>query len=211
MNSGPGRSKKFLSQLGPVGSDAKEYARKLNDLHRNFYKDLAASKPQTYGAFLNGWLKRADKRDEFINNYKCGGSSGSASGSGSGQSGNVQKPEPLPTKDEEPFAEEFCTSIGGKCQLTTKTCDGDLVSGKCKTQPANVKCCVPSKSATGSQAQAPDSSSACGGDKSEEALEMIFEHEGLCQNSPKDSGMVWHMRGGRGKRGKRGREGMERE
>ncbi len=67
VNSGPGRSKQFLRDLGAIGgSSAKDYARRLNEMHRQFYKKIGTG---GNARFLNGWLNRADDRDDFIDTY----------------------------------------------------------------------------------------------------------------------------------------------
>jgi len=67
VNSGVGRSAQFLGKLGAVGSDAKAYAKKLNEMHRQFYKQIGVGKN---AKFLKGWLARAASRDAYITNYK---------------------------------------------------------------------------------------------------------------------------------------------
>jgi len=70
VNSGVGRAKNYMLALGTFkGGDAKEYARKMNDLHRQDYKKWGAEGTSNH-KFLKGWLARADDRDKFINNYK---------------------------------------------------------------------------------------------------------------------------------------------
>jgi len=59
VNSGPGRSQAFMKQLGSAGTDMKSYAKKMNELHRQFYKQIG-------GPNLQGWLNRANARDQYI-------------------------------------------------------------------------------------------------------------------------------------------------
>ena len=70
VNSGPDRVREFLEKLGKPGRNIKAYARELNNMDRAFYKSIASKNPK-FEEFLKGWLKRADKRDEFINHYNC--------------------------------------------------------------------------------------------------------------------------------------------
>ncbi|XP_057302257.1 uncharacterized protein LOC130636528 [Hydractinia symbiolongicarpus] len=70
LNSGPGRVKTFMSELGSPGNDIKGYARRLNQLHRDFYIRITRRNPE-YQRFIAGWLQRADERDSYINNYTC--------------------------------------------------------------------------------------------------------------------------------------------
>lgn len=66
INSGPGRSKQFIRELGAyTPNDPKGYATKLNERHRRFY--IAISQPGSKNArFRNGWLARADRRKRYI-------------------------------------------------------------------------------------------------------------------------------------------------
>lgn len=73
VNSGTGRSKQFLRELGAFSGSGstqiKDYARRLNEKHRAFYKYIG--RPGTKNnRFLRGWLNRADHRDTYINNYR---------------------------------------------------------------------------------------------------------------------------------------------
>jgi hypothetical protein len=68
VNSGPGRSKQYIRDLGSPGSDFKGYARRMNQMHREDY--IRWSQPGSANAqFRAGWLARADSRDKFINTY----------------------------------------------------------------------------------------------------------------------------------------------
>lgn len=69
VNSGPGRSKKFIDQLEEKGKSwsKKKYATEFNELHRQFYKELG--KQEKYKPYLKGWLKRAEHRDEYIETF----------------------------------------------------------------------------------------------------------------------------------------------
>lgn len=68
VNSGPGRSKQYLNELGPLKGDIKAYARKLNDRHRQDY--IKWSAPGTGNErFRQGWLNRAAARDRYIDSY----------------------------------------------------------------------------------------------------------------------------------------------
>lgn len=72
INSGTGRSKQYLRELGPLrgnSADAiKSYARRLNQRHRQDYIKWSSSGSQA--KFRQGWLNRAKHRDEYINNYR---------------------------------------------------------------------------------------------------------------------------------------------
>jgi len=70
VNSGTSRVRRFMKSLGKQGNDIKEYARKLNKLHRAFYKKITR-RNHNYKKFLKGWLRRADERDYYINSYQC--------------------------------------------------------------------------------------------------------------------------------------------
>ena len=70
VNSGPDQGKEFLKNLEKPDEDIKAYARELNNMHREFSK-LIAQENLELEEFLAVWLKRADKRDEFINHYNC--------------------------------------------------------------------------------------------------------------------------------------------
>ena len=69
VNSGVGRSRQYLNELGGYnGQDAKKFARQLNERHRKDY--LYWGRPGTdNNKFLKGWLARADMRAKFIDNY----------------------------------------------------------------------------------------------------------------------------------------------
>lgn len=72
INSGVGRSKQYLRELGPLrgnSADAiKSYARRLNQRHRQDYIKWSSSGSQA--KFRQGWLNRAAHRDQYINNYR---------------------------------------------------------------------------------------------------------------------------------------------
>lgn len=69
VNSGVGRSRQYLAELGGYhGQDAKTFARQLNERHRKDY--MIWGRPGTANnKFLKGWLARADERAKFIDNY----------------------------------------------------------------------------------------------------------------------------------------------
>ena len=68
VNSGIGRSKEYIRELGNVGSNVKEYARRMNELHRQDYIKWSAPGTQNH-VFRQGWLNRAADRDKFINTF----------------------------------------------------------------------------------------------------------------------------------------------
>jgi len=68
VNSGTGRSKQYIRELGSVSGDYKGYARRMNEMHRQDY--IRWSAPGTANArFRQGWLNRAAERDRFIDQY----------------------------------------------------------------------------------------------------------------------------------------------
>lgn len=81
------------------------------------------------------------------------------------------------------YQETPCANVRGECMKTSGKCSGEFLAGKCPTQKSDVKCCVPKTSASS------DGASKCGGsDKYTSTMEMIFGHEGKCQNSASDRG-----------------------
>lgn len=71
VNSGTGRSKQYLNEMGPLtdtsAAGIKSYARRLNERHRQDYIRWSASGPNAQ--FRQGWLNRAAHRDAYINAY----------------------------------------------------------------------------------------------------------------------------------------------
>lgn len=59
--SGPGGLQKMIDRSGPVGSNMKDYARRLNENHRKYL--ISLNRPE----FIKGWLNRVNHRANFIN------------------------------------------------------------------------------------------------------------------------------------------------
>jgi len=68
INAGPNWPKQTIRRH-PIGSkDGKEYGFLLNNLSREYYKNIVRRDPSKK-VFLNGWLNRAQRRENYCNNY----------------------------------------------------------------------------------------------------------------------------------------------
>jgi len=68
VNHGPYWTQKRVKE-NPIGNkDGKTYGLALNNMSRNYYKEIAANNPSKQ-QFLNGWLNRATKRENYCNAY----------------------------------------------------------------------------------------------------------------------------------------------